>query len=329
MLNIGLDVSKETIDFAIPKKNKGFKSGKISNDLNGFAHLEKQLLSLHIKCKLICETTGIYSFPIMDYFSERGWHCNEVHAFLISSYKKTVLQRNKTDKVDAREISNYAERYADKLQKPYVSRTYQLIELGLLIRMQEQLIKRKKGLNGIMEAYGFLTDSRVEGFNFEMAGKGLTSLLESTEKFNKNFKKGIVNYAKEHFKDTYKNLESIVGLGDSTIPLLIYHTNDFTRFNSVRDFTSYCGLVPNFYESGTSVSKKSKIANKQQCNNDLRTALTQAGNVAMRHNRQVKNLVNRLSHLKWKQQLIAATRKLAVQAYYCGKNKEVYNPQKA
>jgi len=329
MINIGLDVSKETIDFAIPKKKRGFKSGKITNELNGFAHLEKQLLSLNTNCKLICETTGIYSFPIMDYFSERGWHCNEVHAFLISSYKKTVLQRNKTDKVDAREISNYAERYADTLQKPYVSRTSQLIELGLLIRMQEQLIKRKKGLNGIMEAYGFLTDSRVEGFDFEMSGKGLTSLLESTEKFNKNFKKGIVSYAKEHFKATYQNLESIVGLGDSTIPMLIYHTNDFTRFSSVRDFTSYCGLVPNFYESGTSVAKKSKIAHKSMCNNDLRTALTQAGITAMRFNKQVKNLTNRLSHLAWKQQLIAATRKLAVQAYYVGKNKVPYDPKAA
>lgn len=331
MFWIGLDISKEKIDYAIPnpKNVEHFiRTGRINNNLKGYANLERIILDTGINYNLACETTGIYSFPVMDYFSSRGYHCNEVHAYSIAFYKKTVLQRNKTDKVDAKEISNYAFRYADKLKKPYVARTSELIELGVLIRVKKQLEKRDRGLLNIQEAYGFLID-RVENITFEYAGRGLTMLLENNAKYKKNFDKGIVEYCKTHFADTWEALSSIPGIGDVTIPYLIYYTNNFTRFNNAREFCAYLGSVPNFFESGTSVKYKTKIAHKAVCNSQLRAALSQAANIAMRYNTQIKDLVSRLSHLAFKQKLMAATRKLAVQVFYCGKNKVKYSKEAA
>jgi hypothetical protein len=74
------------------------------------------------------------------------------------------------------------------------------------------------------------------------------------------------------------------------------------------------------------VQYKTKIAHRSICNTELRTALSQAAGIAMRYNKQCKNLAERLSHLDWKQRLIACTKKLAIQAYYCGSKLQLYDP---
>lgn len=332
MLWTGLDVSKDTINFAIPNPKKEgvfLRNGKINNNLKGFANLEKQLLDLNVKMNLACETTGIYSFPVMDYFSSRGWHANEIHAWSIAKYKQTVLQRNKTDKVDAKEISDYCSRYEDKLKTPYQSRTNELVELGLLMRMKVQLEKRDRAFKNIKEAYDFIGEERVENLKLDFASKGLEALVTENEKYKKNFKKGINDFTTQYFPEQYKVLSSIKGIGDGTIPSLIYYTNNFTRFSNGRDFGAYCGVVPNFYESGTSVKGKSKIANKAICNNALRVQMTQAATIAMRYNQQCMDLVARLSHLAYKQKLIAVTRKLCIQTYYCGSKLAEYDDSKS
>lgn len=335
---IGLDVSKDTINYAIPqvKKEGSFiKQGRINNNLKGFANLENILIEQidkGTKFNLACETTGIYSFPVVDYFSSRGWHCNEIHAWKIAKYKQTVLQRNKTDKVDAKEISDYCRRYADLLQKPYISRTAEVLELGFLIRTRVQLMKRDRAFKNIMEAYGFLDDKKIEAITFDYAGKGLEALITANEKYKKNFEKGMIDFCKEKFPVTYECLSSIPGIGDKTIPYLIFYTNDFTRFNNGREFGAYCGLVPNFFESGTSVKYKTKVAHKSVCNKKLRAALSQAANVAMQQrnkNIQCVELAARLSEKAYHQQMIAVCRKLAIQIYYCGKNKVLYSPEAA
>jgi len=335
MFNIGLDVSKETIDVAIPKLRKneivGFEARRISNHPKGFAILEEDLkkiekkYKLYEKIRLVCETTGIYSFPVMDYFSRLGFHCNEVHAFSIKRHKQGIMSKNKTDKADARDIVDYAYRYSDKLAQPYVSRSPELVELGMLLSMYKNLEKGNKQLLGVQEAYSFVSDKVP--FQFTKSEKALDFLVENHQKYAKNFHKGILDYCHQHFAETSANLLTIKGVGDKLLPYLIHYTQDFRRFKNARDFTSYCGLVPNYFQSGTSVNGKPRIAHKTMCNSELRSKITQSANIAMRHNHQIKALVSRLSHFTFKQQLIAASRKLAVQIHYIGLNKVCYDPK--
>jgi transposase len=261
----------------------------------------------------------------MDFFSARGHHCNEIHAFKIKRYKQTVLNLNKTDKIDAKEIANYARRYADLLKEPYVARTGELLELGLLLRMTNQIMKRDISFSNIHKAYGFLDENRVEGLDMSYSKKALDFIINYNSEHRKNFKKGLKEFTSDKFKEVYTCLESIPGIGEATIPHLIYHTNDFSRFKNGRDFGAYAGLVPNFHDSGISVNYNTKIANRNMCNNNLRAVMSQAGSVAMRYNPQCMDLVARMSDKKWKQQLIASTRKLAIQIHFCGKNRVMYD----
>jgi len=40
---------------------------------------------------------------------------------------------------------------------------------------------------------------------------------------------------------------------------IICHTNNFTRFDSCRQFSSYCGVTPFEHSSGTSIRRKNRI----------------------------------------------------------------------
>ena len=62
----------------------------------------------------------------------------------------------------------------------------------------------------------------------------------------------------EELGKNYKLLISLKGVGRILACQLIYHTYNFERFSSRRQFSSYCGTSPFEYSSGTSVFKRAK-----------------------------------------------------------------------
>lgn len=318
----GLDVSKDKIDYAI-QRNKGFEQGTIANELNGYKKLANTLMK-YTDVRIVCETTGVYSFPVCEFFSTMGWWVCEAHAFSIHNYKKTVLQRAKTDAVDASEICSYGIRFGDKLT-PKLSKSKEIIELGLLIRLRENLVLSRKRIMGLIEMNDFLSTERLLDLQFETSKKGLDFFESQFELYKKNTTKGCVDYCKAHFPDTYRCLKTVSGLGDVVIPYLIYYTHDFTKFKSIRDFTAYVGVVPNHFESGTSVNAKPRIAKKQGVNSVLRTNMVMVTNVAVKSNPDCKAVFNKFpTETPYKQKLVAATRKLCTIAYKCGRDKVEY-----
>ena len=61
----------------------------------------------------------------------------------------------------------------------------------------------------------------------------------------------MINYAKQ--SDYFNKINSIFGLGDLTIALIIAELGDINRFNNIKELTAYCGLDPSIKQSGKSV----------------------------------------------------------------------------
>jgi transposase len=109
---VGLDISKLSINYAIMKttdeKNLSkckFENGKISNDLKGFADMERVLKKFPLaEIGLICETTGVYGIPFCNYFYRKNYCVVEEHARSIKHFGKTFCNRGKTDKMYAQVI---------------------------------------------------------------------------------------------------------------------------------------------------------------------------------------------------------------------------------
>ena len=125
--------------------------------------------------------------------------------------------------------------------------------------------------------------------------------------------------------ESYANLESIPGIGKKTAIVLIALTQCFREFDNAKQVSSYFGLCPRIYESGTSVKGKSRICKMGM--SLIRRLLYMCALSAKVHNKACRELYERL--LKQGKQkklaLIAVANKLLKQAFSIIKNKTTYD----
>src|SRR5688572_27583606 len=111
---IGLDISKDSIDFCFLQDGKTLGQGKIQNTLSGYKKLQKQAKDLNISLKqaLFClENTGIYSKAILNWLDQANY---KVWLATPLAIKRSMgLTRGKNDKIDAQRIALYAYRFKD------------------------------------------------------------------------------------------------------------------------------------------------------------------------------------------------------------------------
>jgi len=80
-------------------------------------------------------------------------------------------------------------------------------------------------------------------------------------------------------KADYKRLIGIAGIGKILALTILYEVGEITRFNSLRQFSSYCRLVPGVAQSGA-VSRRGRSS--KQGNHYLKSAFNQAAVAAVR-----------------------------------------------
>ena len=98
---IGIDISKATLDLY-----DGTKSYKVRNDVTGF----KELRALSKRTKELClifEPTGIYSHTLIEYCQKQHIKAVIVGSKEARDYARSIKQRSKTDKIDAKVLYRY------------------------------------------------------------------------------------------------------------------------------------------------------------------------------------------------------------------------------
>ena len=130
-------------------------------------------------------------------------------------------------------------------------------------------------------------------------------------------------------KADYKRLLGIAGIGRILALTILYEVGEVSRFQSVRQFSSYCRLVPGVAQSG-GVSRRGRAS--KQGNHYLKSAFNQAAVVAVRSYPRIRRCYER--HLKRHRgsarKLVAynvIAHKLAQAAYYVLKQGEDYREE--
>jgi len=320
---IGFDVGKEWVDYAIPRKQdmNTFFSGRFNNDQKGFEVFLRKLTQEYKDqdVRLVCECTGIYFFPLWEYFSQRSYYFAAVNPAIIKSFKRTLLAQHKTDKADARFISIYGQKMAPpdgSMKSPEV------VTLKRLMNMRKMLLHEVGHCKNLRESVDFY---RVEGS--ESVENALADLEQSRAEKIKKLEKTIDAYCKKTFPN-YSLLLTVKGIGPQTACTLIAETDDFRKFRNVRQLQAYAGLSPRMYESGTSVYATPRIAPRGQCNPFVRSAMYQAGNVAIRHSPEGKRIAARLNGKPHKYIVTVIARKLLVVAWGVVRGGQAYDPKK-
>jgi hypothetical protein len=163
------------------------------------------------------------------------------------------LRRVKTDKQDAEDIAKYAwlRRQELELSEPM---PLNLLELQKLMSLREQLVKQSTALKNLYKGFKVTVGKVKSDFGI----KTLNQVLKNMEVQIKKVELEMRNLIKkeETMDQNFKMSKTVKGVGDIMAIQMLLHTHNYTRFETWREFSSYCGLVPCAYQSGTSINRK-------------------------------------------------------------------------
>ncbi len=304
---LGIDIAKATFKVALLRESK-CKHKTFPNHPEGFQALLAWLAHLHIDHVHAClEATSHYSEPLADYLCDRGMAVSVVNPARIKGYAQSELVRTKTDKTDAALIARFCAAMRPALWRPEpqdirVLRAY-VRRLEALIDMRQQERNRLEATHEVLS---------------EAIAAHITYLEQDIQQTQRKINDHIDTHP--HLKDKKRLLESIPGIGQATINVVLSEFADVQRFKNAKHLAAFLGIAPRLFESGTSVrgrSRMSKIGRSQ-----LRKAFFLPAMVALRYNPIIKSFGERLRAAgKTKMQVIgAAMRKLIHIVYGVLKN---------
>ncbi len=307
---LGIDVSKKTLDVALILNGKTL-SKQLKNTSDGFKLLAAWLQSLQIREVHAClEATGSYSEAIALFLHNQGHRVSIVNPLRIKGYAQSNLQRNKTDRLDARLIASFCQ-----TQNPS-----EWIPPSAEIRHLQALVRRIEVLEEIRQS----EENRLAN-----AAKEVRPSIERIISLLKEEIRELEQQIKEHIdqnpnlKEQSELLQTIPGIGERTANLLLSEI-EFERFDSARQIAAQAGVTPRRRQSGTSLRQTSlsKLGNAR-----LRKALYFPAIVAKQHNEIVKEFAKRLKkNGKTPMQIVcAAMRKLLHIAFGVLKHKRAFD----
>jgi len=308
---IGIDISKNTIDVWLPAKGHF----TLLNSKKGFKELLK-LIETDDWC--VMEATGSYYQQLALFLYENKVRVSVMNPLVIKRFIQMKLQRNKTDKSDARMIALYASEQPLKLWHPepeYIKECKQLNTTIDIYRKQSTALKNK--LHSIQSS-GILRGEVV---------KSLKRQIKQLKKEVHSLEQQIEELIKNHESQMLTNISSIPGIGKKTAMLLISTTNAFSEFENHKQISAYFGIAPVERTSGTSIRGRSRIS--KSGNPAIRINLFLCSFTACKTNRQCKALYKRLVNKgkSKKLALVAVSNKLLKQSFAIAKSGIPYDPE--
>lgn len=274
---LGIDVAKLKIDVVLLFENKSLAK-QFENSLTGFKLLSAWFKSLHLKQVHAClEATGSYGDAVAQFLFENGHLVSVVNPFIIKGYAQAKLQRNKTDKADARLIAAYCAKENPPLWSPPKP---EIAELQAFTRRIETLTEMLQMEKNRLETAPSKTKPSI------------LRIIKTLEKEIENLRKNIKQHIDQNpdLKEQDQLLQTIPGISQKTSSLLLSEI-EFSRYNSARQVAAFAGVTPQKAQSGTSLKQTSlsKLGNSR-----IRKGLYFPAVVAKNHNRIINDFAARL-----------------------------------
>ena len=247
--NLGIDVSKAKLDCALRLANGKLRHKVVANCPDGFEALRAWLSHQGAGQFHACmEATGIYWEAAAEFLAGvEGGTVSVVNPAQIKAFGASRMVRTKTDKVDAQLIAQFcAERNPRPWQRPPAAEQALralVLRLDSLQTMHTQESNRLEVARPVVQA-------------------GITSHLDWLDNEIKQLIKQIKHHmdADPDLRDKQRLLDSVPGLGERTIAVLLAFYAQPERFGNARQAVAFAGLDPRQHESGSSVKGKPKIS---------------------------------------------------------------------
>ena len=245
---LGIDVAKAKLDVALRLPDGKTRSKVVENTSEGFAALSTWLAKHDVAELHVCmEATGTYWEAVAEFLSDAGHTVSVVNPAQIKAFGAATLVRTKTDKIDARLIAAFC---AAQQPEPWRAPPPALRELRALVARRDALeAMRTQEHNRLLVAR-----DAVRG--------GIESHLAYLERALAEVEALIHQKIDDDpgLKAQHRLLDSVPGLGEKTIPVLLSYFGGTPRFNKAKEAAAFAGLDPRQHESGSSVRGKPRLS---------------------------------------------------------------------
>lgn len=254
----------------------------------GFAALQTRLRATgHAPSAVlvVLEATGSYWVALATTLAQAGFAVSVINPDQAHHFGKALLQRAKTDAIDAHTLA----RLAAMLQPPpwtpppaiYAELQQRLVERDALVNLRQQVRNQLHALVQlpvVIPSVRARMEELIATFDAQIAAieREIAAVLPQDAAWAANA----------------ELLLSIAGVGLLTAAWLLVGTLNFTLGADPAALAAYAGLAPHPKESGTSVRGRERIG--RGGHKRLRTALYMATLAAARHNPLIKAFYDRL-----------------------------------
>jgi transposase len=316
---IGIDVAKATLQIYIPKNDSDLE---INNSPDGLKKLYSKLKKQYSKelndIVFVYESTGAYSTVLEQFCQDKEILCFKVGAYQSASFSKVIKNRNKTDKIDARMLSQMHILAKEKdIKTP--KRDAKAHQIRSYIKYYQSLVKEHRRQSNYLEAAEFNIEDK---FILKQVKKKIVSI----EKEKAMIIEKVLEIIKSNstFYQAYKNITSIKGIAEKSGIILLYLFLKYPNA-SRQQITALCGLDPVQRSSGTSVQHKERIS--KQGLSLVRAILYMPTLNTILYNEEMKLIYDRLVERGKSKMLaqMAVMRKVILLAHSLYKNNQEYD----
>ena len=246
---IGIDVSKKTLDasiFVAGEVINRFPHTQARNDKEGFKELLKWLKERGVRLQdalIGLEFTGYYSDALEQFLTKKNLCYTMLPTTVVKHYQRGTREKN--DKVDSAKIADYLFRFQGT----------ECIKQRVLPSKAMQELKALKSERKFYVRHRTDCENRQKVAKSKDEQKNLQKLIDL---YNKEIelieqKMAEVVTSDEEIYLTYMRLLTIPGIGPVNAINTIANTQNFTAFETARQYARYVGVAPSEHSSGTSV----------------------------------------------------------------------------
>lgn len=316
---VGVDVAAKTLDVVVRKQGVNGKSRSYANSPEGHIKLTSELKKQN-PMLVVMEATGIYHFKVAEHLFDADLPVSVINPKQSHHFAKTLLQRSKTDAIDAALIAEYAQRMEPaKWKAPRKSRREFRGVARQLNRLTAELAASKNRLHAHTvgnESEFVIADER----------DGIDSLERRIARARR--------YAMQCLRDDaeltthLENLTQGKGIADASAVAILGELCVMDTSLKAPQIARYAGLDVRENQSGTSLARPGRLS--KAGNTYLRAALFMPALSASAYDGPSKAFVSRLKDRGKKpiQAQCALMRKMLTGIWASIKTNEPYDSSK-
>lgn len=309
MIFAGIDVGAAELVVTVRRSGKAGKAKTFSNTPEGHVALIGYLNPGKHLCKICLEATGTYHLDVAVALSrEPGIAVMVMNPKAVKNFANALMQRNKTDAVDAALLAEIAELLEYKREfKVWQAPSANILEIRACSRRLGELSQQKARAKNQLHALNATQQTPAVVLN--SVEEDIAHLEKQIAELSKHAL-GVIEQAPE-VKQCYQLITEIKGIGQASAISILGEVLVLPDDMSARQWVAHAGLDPREHSSGSSVHKKARLS--KAGNRHLRCALFMPALSAIRYIPQVKAFYLHLTDERGKkkmQAICAVMRKL-------------------